>query len=323
MFHVPHRDNQAEYKMTLLVKEWRFFFFHHSASQSNFSIRLSILESNCSVGLEHRSCKLSLPLLHHSVAIFDSYIMSSTSGIVASCPQNVTFYACDFGERFLGCCENGSSADICTHGCPPEDLLPASFETEYYDYITTAACTRGDWWSCANTSPPFLGCCLSNPCSGGCPRSNLTAAIFSQNQTENPLYSAISDTPAAASSTTSSFTSTAASSTLVRTTVGAHSATTSPLSVQKNSTRDIVGGVVGGIVAMGGIFIGVLLLYRCLKSQGYKGPDSSGTSKQGSSKGTSLDSLAIAAILAVDILQTLYLEARRYQLLDQGHQLLT
>lgn len=221
--------------------------------------------------------------------------MNAKSRIAASSPFNVTFYACDFGERFLGCCENGSPASTCTNGCPQEDLLPASFEKVYYDYVTRAACTRGDWWSCANISPPFLGCCLSNPCLGGCPPSDLTAAIFSLNQTDNPLYSAIPHAPAAASSTTSSSTSTAASSTPVRTTGAAHSAITNPSPIQKNSTRRVVGDVVGAVLAVGVIFIGVLLLYRRLKSQAYKGSDSTGTNGKGSIKGILLNSLTIAA----------------------------
>lgn len=208
--------------------------------------------------------------------------MDSKSGIAATCPLNVTFYACDFGKRFLGCCENSSPADTCTNGCPQEDLLPASFEKEYFDYITRAACTRGIWWSCANTSPPFLGCCLSNPCLGGCPPGDLTAAIFSQNQTNNPLYSAIPD----ASNIASSSTSTSTSSAPDRTRGAAHSATTSPSPIHKNSTREIVGVVLGGTVAVGLISIGVLLLYRHLKSQGYKGSDSGGTNVKRGIKGT-------------------------------------
>lgn len=208
--------------------------------------------------------------------------MSATSGIAASCPLNVTFYACDFGERFLGCCENGSPADTCTNGCPQKDLLPATFEKEYYDYVTKAACTTGNWWSCTNTSPPFLGCCLSNPCLSGCPPSDLTAAIFSQNQTDNPLYSAIPDVPAMISSTTSSSASTAASSTSGHTTGAVHAAMSS---VPNHSTSEIAGGVVGGIVAMAGIFVGALLLYRRLKSLGWKGSDPTGTNKKNSSQG--------------------------------------
>lgn len=211
--------------------------------------------------------------------------MSSTSGIAASCPLNITFYACDFGERFLGCCEYGSPAETCRAGCPQEDLLPASFEKEYYYYITPAACTKGDWWSCANTSPPFLGCCLSNPCFDGCPPGDLTAAVFSQNQTDNPLYSAIPGAPAPASSTTFSSTSTAASSTPGRITGAAHSPP-SPSSTHTISIREIVGVVVGGVVAVGAIFIGVLLLYRRLKSQGDKGSDSIEIEEKGRIKGT-------------------------------------
>lgn len=212
--------------------------------------------------------------------------MSSTSSIAASCPLNVTFYACDFGERFLGCCKNGSPANICTNGCPQEDLLPATFEEEYYDYVTRAACTTGDWWSCANISPPFLGCCLSNPCLGGCPPSNLTAAIFSQNQTDNPLYSAIPNAPAAAtSSAASSSTSMVASPTSVRTTAAAYSDTASPSPFSKNLTKKVVGGVVGGIVAVACILLGVMLFYRRLRSQGHKGSDSSVKIDKGTTKG--------------------------------------
>lgn len=202
--------------------------------------------------------------------------------MAASCPLNITFYACDFGERFLGCCVNGSPADTCTHGCPQEDLLPASFEKEGYDYITRAACTSGDWWSCANTVPPFLGCCLSNPCLDRCPPGDLRAAIFSQNQTDSPLYSAIHDTPAAASSTSIA----AASPTPVLTTGAAQSAAASPLPIRKNSTGEIVGGVIGGIAAVAGILLGVILLYRRLKSQGHKGSDLPGTNEKGSIEGT-------------------------------------
>lgn len=210
--------------------------------------------------------------------------MASTQAMAASCPLNLTFYACDFGERFLGCCINGSFADTCTHGCPQEHLVPASFEKEDYDYITTTACTSGDWWSCANTVPPFLGCCLSNPCLDGCPPSDLRAAIFSQNQTDNPLYSAIHDTPTAASSTSIA----ASSPTPVLTTGAAHSAAASPLPIRKNSTGEIVGGIIGGIAAVAGILLGVVLLYRRLKAQGHKGSDLPGANEKGSIEGTYL-----------------------------------
>ena len=212
--------------------------------------------------------------------------MSSTSGIAATCPLNVTFYACEFGERFLGCCANGSPADTCITGCPQEDLLPASFEKEYYAYTTNAACTQGSWWSCEDTSPPFLGCCLSNPCLSGCPATDLRAAIFSPNQTDNPLYSANLDTPNAASSTTSSSTSRAASSTSFHATGAVQSTITSPSPVHKNPTKEIVGVVTGGIVAVGFIFIVVLLLYRRLRSQRKIDSHSTRRIESGSIKGT-------------------------------------
>ena len=205
--------------------------------------------------------------------------------MAASCPLNVTFYACDFGERFLGCCLNGSPADTCTHGCPQEDLLAASFEEEYYSYTTRSACTSGDWWSCTRTAPPFLGCCLSNPCQGGCPPSDLRAAIFTPNQTGNPLYSAILGIPATASSTALSSASMNALPNPVHTAGATHSATTSPTPIRKNSIGGLVGGIVGGIVAVAGILLGVLLLYRRRNSVRRKGSDPTETNEMGCIKG--------------------------------------
>ena len=221
--------------------------------------------------------------------------------MAASCPLNATFYACDFGERFLGCCANGSPAVTCIHGCPQEDLLPASFEEEYYDYVTRASCTRGDWWSCANISPPFLGCCLSNPCLDGCPPSDLTAAIFSPNQTDNPLYSAIPNTSSAMSSSTltdasstipdsSSAMSSSALADASSTPAGAagapHSATTSSSSLHETSAGEIVRGVIGGVIAMAGLLLGLLLLsYRRRKSQKPVDSDTAGANEKGSIQG--------------------------------------
>ena len=205
--------------------------------------------------------------------------------MAVSCPLNATFYACDFGERFLGCCANGSPAVTCIYGCPQEDLLPASFEKEDYDYTTRASCTRGNWWSCADTSPPFLGCCLSNPCLNGRPPSDLTAAIFSQNQTDNPLYSAIHSSSSAMSSSTLAY----ASSTPVGATGAPHAATTSSSSIHENLAGKIVGGVIGGVIAVAGIILGVLLLYRRRKSQKHVDSDTIGTYQRRSIQGTFKD----------------------------------
>ena len=212
--------------------------------------------------------------------------MSSVPIVATSCPLNITFYACDFGERFLGCCENGSPTDTCTNGCPQEDLLPASFDKEYYNYITKTACTRGDWWSCEDTSPPFLGCCLSNPCLDGCPPGDLTAAIFSQNQTSNPLYSAIPDPPTTASSKIPPSNSTVAPSTSVHAMGAVPSASTNSSPVHKKSTRTLVGAIIGSILALVGLLVGGLLLYRRLKSQGYKRSKSTETDENEGNKGT-------------------------------------
>ena len=205
--------------------------------------------------------------------------------MAASCPLNVTFYACDFGERFLGCCLNGSPADTCTHGCPQEDLLAASFKEEDYSYTTRSACTSGDWWSCTSTAPPFLGCCLSNPCQGGCPPGDLRAAIFTPNQTGNPLYSAILGTPATASSTALSPASMNALPNPVHTVGATHTTTAGPSPFRKNSIGELVGGIVGGILAGVSVLLGVLLLYRRRKYVRHTGSDPPGTHEMGCIEG--------------------------------------
>lgn len=67
-------------------------------------------------------------------------------------------YACDYGKRFLGCCNGVSALDACTDGCPQNDLRPASFEKQYSSEARTAQCSSGgEWYMCPGTTPPFLG----------------------------------------------------------------------------------------------------------------------------------------------------------------------
>ncbi len=282
---MSHADSSWESTKYFFFSVTNISFLTIQPCRSSFSC--PIIDATGLLWIESRGCRPSKPIPLRSTAFLDTDIMTSTSGIAASCPLNATFYACDFGERFLGCCADGSPTNICNHGCPQENLLPATFEKRYYDYVARAACTSGDWWSCANISPLFLGCCLTNPCLAGCPPSDLTAAIFPQNQTDNALYSAIPNAAAASFLTTSSSITTVASSTPAVPSGATHSATSSPSPIHENSTGKIVGGVVGGVIAVAGILFGLLLLYRHLWSSKDILSDSSGANEKGSIKGTS------------------------------------
>ncbi|KAM5345200.1 hypothetical protein ACJ41O_011062 [Fusarium nematophilum] len=100
------------------------------------------------------------------------------------CPFGGNFYICrNSPTRFIGCCSSnpcGSRKGL----CPDEHLRPASFEAEQHNQILDQACISDNrdvrWYSCAGTTPPFLGCCAVNPCARGrCPDKQLRAAKLS------------------------------------------------------------------------------------------------------------------------------------------------
>ena len=101
-----------------------------------------------------------------------------------TCPNGGTWYACPNEPYFLGCC----SSDPCTNSnitepCP--DVYAASFDPSIYDSIRPNTCinvTSSNWYTCSDTSPPFIGCCTSNPCSDGCPAGNLRASAWSHSR---------------------------------------------------------------------------------------------------------------------------------------------
>jgi hypothetical protein len=96
-----------------------------------------------------------------------------------SCPAGGTWYVCGAGSKskFVGCC----STDPCSsksNGCPAGSLQPAAFSASAYGTFADQECSAGLFYTC--TSPPFLGCCKSNPCAqGGCPRTDLASAFLS------------------------------------------------------------------------------------------------------------------------------------------------
>lgn len=98
-----------------------------------------------------------------------------------SCPSGGNFYVCTTGARFVGCCTFNPCND---HGCESTDLRPASFDLRKYGMFADQTCSGnnpGRWYVCTDTNPPFMGCCATNPCSGGagCLSQNLIAGKLS------------------------------------------------------------------------------------------------------------------------------------------------
>lgn len=100
----------------------------------------------------------------------------STQPFGSSCPLSGTFYVCDGGSEFVGCCD----IEPCTVGCTDGNVEPASFDSIYSGQIPNQDCpSRSRWYTCGDTNPTFLGCCESNACIDGCPAGQVTAGFLS------------------------------------------------------------------------------------------------------------------------------------------------
>jgi hypothetical protein len=96
-----------------------------------------------------------------------------------SCPVGGQWWKCEDVNypTFIGCC----STDPCSgQMCPDADLYAMGFGTVTSptpDYPNHSCPYGGLWYTCADNSVPFQGCCDSNPCNGlGCPAADLKAA---------------------------------------------------------------------------------------------------------------------------------------------------
>ena len=120
--------------------------------------------------------------------------------------------------------------------CELDSLQAANFDQQYYSNITQNDCNTtiraGEWYTCEDTAPPFLGCCASNACmyTGGCPDDQLVPAQLSENETEIAPF-----LPILMHQTTAT----------------------------KSRTGPIIGGVVGGVVFA--VLIGFVVWYRIRK----------------------------------------------------------
>jgi hypothetical protein len=190
-------------------------------------------------------------------------------------------YTCtDQTPTFFGCCTSNPCNGV---GCPSSDLRAAGmgtgsgpdFSVNDSSYWPNVFCAHGQWWTCAEQTPSFQGCCISNPCANaGCPMGNLFPAAFgtvssAASTSTSKITPASSSIQTASSSTqtiSSSIKLTASSSTssfqLTTMTTSAAMATTSTssagLPTPTTSPGPNIAAIAGG--AAGGSFAGVLLL---------------------------------------------------------------
>ncbi|KAH7002196.1 hypothetical protein EDB80DRAFT_720116 [Ilyonectria destructans] len=100
------------------------------------------------------------------------------------CPKGGDFWICaNKPGRFIGCCTS-NPCETDDGVCPDDDLEPATFGKDAYAEIPGQACVSDNylvqWYICAGTTPPFIGCCTVDPCEkGSCPDASLKAARLS------------------------------------------------------------------------------------------------------------------------------------------------
>lgn len=165
--------------------------------------------------------------------------------ISPSCPQGGTWFACSSGSRFLGCC----GSDPCQNGCPQTNLKAASFNATDYGQFTNQNCVTGQFYTCENTNPPFLGCCTSNPCDAGqCPPTDLAPALLSNDPIEAADFL----------STATTATSTTLSATMSTSTAATRATMTPNPSSPPAHTRVSNGAIIG--IALGGFLFCAWLL---------------------------------------------------------------
>lgn len=180
-----------------------------------------------------------------------------------SCPAGGEFYACDYGSRFVGCC----ASKPCVNGCDSSLLKPSSFQKEKYADIPGALCPGGSlWYKCAGTTPPFMGCCKTNPCAqNGCPSEDLKAATLVSNPQEGLPYSPIPN-PSFAQTTgflpvsTASLSTVSLSSSYIPSTTATSLPSKSRSPPRMRNIGGMIGCVISGVILV--IFIGAVLFLK-------------------------------------------------------------
>ncbi|KAH6643814.1 hypothetical protein C7974DRAFT_7055 [Boeremia exigua] len=92
------------------------------------------------------------------------------------CPAGGTWYMCETGTKFVGCC----IADPCTNGCIGNSLRPAGRSTALDSQSPGGSCGgQTPFWTCGQ-APTFWGCCNENPCMNNstCPEGKLEPTFW-------------------------------------------------------------------------------------------------------------------------------------------------
>lgn len=100
-----------------------------------------------------------------------------------SCPKGGAFYICpEKKHEFLGCCTVNPCTEERSGVCPDDQLEAATFSIAKYDILPAQGCDvsiqEALFYTCNGSSPPFMGCCASNPCNAGCPQDKLRPAVL-------------------------------------------------------------------------------------------------------------------------------------------------
>jgi hypothetical protein len=186
-------------------------------------------------------------------------------------------YTCtDQTPTFFGCCTSNPCNGV---GCPASDLRAAGMgtgsgpdsATNDSSYWPNVQCVHGQWWTCADQTPSFQGCCISNPCGGtGCPMGNLFPAELGTVSSAAPTAS---PSVTSASNTLQSMTSTASAAPVV-TSTSTHLPSVNQSSGPKVAT--IAGGAAGG--AFGGCLLLIIIVFAIWKCRRRERPIESAAS---------------------------------------------
>ncbi|KAJ3461472.1 hypothetical protein MRS44_010025 [Fusarium solani] len=202
------------------------------------------------------------------------------SDLGLGCPFNGTFYICkDSPTRFIGCCISNPCGD--RKGlCPDEHLEPATFEARYR--IPPQACINDNfavsWYTCPDTSPPFLGCCAVDPCiRRGCQDRELRAAKLSDKSDAGLFTGGLSpgsdlkgNPSAKLSITTATLTASYISTKTIEAGVEATSTldSASPASHPSDGKKGLsTGAIVGIIIAVVAAFFVIGVIIACIYSR--------------------------------------------------------
>ncbi|KAL7900544.1 hypothetical protein HDV63DRAFT_285831 [Trichoderma sp. SZMC 28014] len=215
------------------------------------------------------------------------------SDLGLTCPESGSFYICDNKpNRFVGCC----TVDPCStkNGlCPDNAVRPASFDPDAYDKILAQQCVDPGflWYTCRDSSPPFMGCCSQMGCEdSGCPENKVGVATLSSNSKQAAPFlssdgSSSTSSSSRASSTSSTAASTASSSAVSTTTLSTAASTntsqsaapqqstqtpTDPPSAHEGLGKGAIAGIAVGAVA--GVCILALAVFWALRRRNNKKP---------------------------------------------------